>query len=555
MNRRAVFWMFCLIVSGAFCIYVIGNQSVGLFDRDEPRYAQTSRQMLQSGDWVVPHFLDKVRTAKPVLIYWCQAASMKLLGDNAFAARLPSAVAMTAVLGLLIVGVSAASGAKRGLWTAFILGSSGLAIASAKMCLTDAVLLLWITLAQVALYQLWRNGPRAGPTLLLGISLGLAGLTKGPVAIGVSLTTLAALWLLGRTLPRPRAVDPASPRRFTLVSGLIVVAVVVALIGGVCTPWLWAIQHRAPEFLRTAIGHDVIDRMQHGQEGHSAPPGFYSLIVWVTFFPWSLLLPGAIWCGWRYRHLPATRFALAAWFGPWILFECIATKLPHYVLPTYPALAYLTADFLARADRGQLKDLRRRGFRAVVWGWAVLVGCVGLGAPILLFFLMPVHQSTAAAGLFIAVIAIVMGVTTARRFGRADVFGAARAMGVGMLSIVLALWSAYLPGLRPLHLSQDIAHIIIANGGYGQRGYMIDYKEPSLAFAQGGGLREQTDDAYLNDSTPADWPQWITITQHAWDPVRDDVKNYFDVVGSASGVNYSNGGGSRTILVLHKKSM
>src|SRR2546422_588144 len=87
-----------LIALGAAAVYIAGNGSVSLFDRDEPRYAQCSRQMLQSGDWVVPRLFDEVRTAKPVFIYWCQAAAMKMLGDTAFAARLPSALAMPVTL-------------------------------------------------------------------------------------------------------------------------------------------------------------------------------------------------------------------------------------------------------------------------------------------------------------------------------------------------------------------------------------------------------------------------------------------------------------------------
>src|ERR1043165_3553701 len=80
-----------LIIAAALGVYLAGNGRVSLWDRDEPRYAQTSRQMLQSGDWVVPRLLDKVRTAKPVFIYWCQASAMKLFGDQGntgvFAAR------------------------------------------------------------------------------------------------------------------------------------------------------------------------------------------------------------------------------------------------------------------------------------------------------------------------------------------------------------------------------------------------------------------------------------------------------------------------------------
>src|SRR5215218_4271498 len=103
----------CLIIAAAFAVYLAGNGRVALWDRDEPRYAQTSRQMLQSGDWVVPHMLDKVRTAKPVFIYWCQAGAMHIFGDNDFAARFPSGIAMTLTLTLLAIMIYRAIGPRR----------------------------------------------------------------------------------------------------------------------------------------------------------------------------------------------------------------------------------------------------------------------------------------------------------------------------------------------------------------------------------------------------------------------------------------------------------
>jgi 4-amino-4-deoxy-L-arabinose transferase len=105
MTDRRRLSLLALLIVAASGIYLIGNGSTALWDRDEPRYAQTSRQMLQSGDWVVPHFLDMPRTAKPALIYWCQATAMAVVGDAGpaanFAARLPSALALSM---LLIVG-------------------------------------------------------------------------------------------------------------------------------------------------------------------------------------------------------------------------------------------------------------------------------------------------------------------------------------------------------------------------------------------------------------------------------------------------------------------
>src|SRR5581483_1753177 len=123
---------------------------------------------------------DVVRTAKPIFIYWCQAGAMKLLGaTDAFAARLPSAVAMLLTLILVAVVVWRVTDPQRALWTTLILASCALSIASAKMCLTDAVLLLFVTIAQVCLYAIWRGNRSILIVIVMGIAVGIAGLTKG----------------------------------------------------------------------------------------------------------------------------------------------------------------------------------------------------------------------------------------------------------------------------------------------------------------------------------------------------------------------------------------
>src|SRR5690242_5300352 len=145
MTDRRGRWITTIIICACGAIYLLGNAQVQLWDRDEPRYSQTSRQMLQSGDWVVPRLMDEVRTAKPIFIYWCQAGAMRIVGDNPFAARLPSVVGMVLTLAVLAVVVWRAVGLEHAIWTTIVLGTSGIVIAwSARNALTDGVLLLWI---------------------------------------------------------------------------------------------------------------------------------------------------------------------------------------------------------------------------------------------------------------------------------------------------------------------------------------------------------------------------------------------------------------------------
>src|SRR5258706_1071197 len=194
-----------LVIIAAGILYFIGAGSVSLWDRDEAWYAQTSKQMLESGDWVVPRFLDSPRYAKPIFIYWCQATSMRLFGPTALAARIPSAVAMLGTISLLAVVLKRAVGSERASLTTLIFASSAIVIASAKMCLTDSVMLFFLTAAQLATFAIYRSAKRsaeADPTLdgvssaapwLLWIAMGGAVLTKGPFPLVVLFATLVAL--------------------------------------------------------------------------------------------------------------------------------------------------------------------------------------------------------------------------------------------------------------------------------------------------------------------------------------------------------------------------
>src|SRR5205085_1827519 len=158
-----------------------------------------------------------------------------------------------------------AIGERRAMWTVFVLATSGLAIAAAKMCLTDAVLLLFVTTAQICLYALWR-GDRSWVTFIaMGVAVGLAGLTKGPVVLGVMGTTMLVLWILNR-FNAPRSAKPPSDQ-----GSAIKLVVAVLIVVGLCAPWLILIHQRQPDFLPTILGHDVLERARTGLEGHKGP--------------------------------------------------------------------------------------------------------------------------------------------------------------------------------------------------------------------------------------------------------------------------------------------
>jgi 4-amino-4-deoxy-L-arabinose transferase-like glycosyltransferase len=547
-----------LVIFAACGVYLVGIGRVQLFDRDEPRNAQAARQMLQSGDWVVPRLLDKVRTAKPPLTYWCQATAMKLIGDNeggcrdTAAARLPSVMAMTLTLIVLAVVLTKCVDANRAFWTVLILATSGIIIGfSGKASMHDAILLLWVTIAQLCLYAML-GGRGSWPVVIaMAVAIGCGGLTKGPVILGVLATTLVVLAFL-TWLGRParaflfeetRARRPSQVVVKTFVAIVIVVAIV--------TPWVWLVEHRSPGFLFTSVSHDVIRRTFEPLEQHKGPPGYYLLTVWATFFPWSVLLPLSLVVAWRHRAEPRTRFALAAAVGPWLMFEVVQTKLPHYLLPTFPALAFLLADAVVRCLAAEHEDLTTRGTRAAVTVWGVIV--LGLGiAP--WFLRVPRDRALTIASVTFTICAVAYAAAVVIPFLRRRPPVGLINMALGVMAAIPIAWGLYLPNAEFLRLGTNVASILKQNARGTQPGdvQMIGYKEPSLAFHQGGTIREQPEDNFLAAHPPNDWPRFIVITEPIWQQTPDPVKQQFDILGTARGINPAKGK-SLTVLVLRKR--
>ena len=550
LNRSGLLLVMLIVASSG--LYLIGNGSVALWDRDEPRFAQTSRQMLQSGDWVVPHYLDIPRTAKPAFIYWCQATAMSVLGDNAFAARLPSAMAIIILLILLPIVLMRHIGLQRTVWMVFVFATSGLVIANAKMCITDAVLLLWVTIAQLCLYAIWQGNASWPVLLTMAAAIGLAGLTKGPVVLGFLAMTLIALAVLrlidSRFVPLPAEEAPAVRRRASNVFMKTIVGLII--VAAITLPWVLMVNYRASAFLRTAVSHEVWDRMMTPLEQHTGPPGYYLLTIWITFFPWSMLLPTAIGLAIRYRANPKTRFALAAIVGPWIMLECVRTKLPHYFLPVFPALAFLTADAIVRCLAGQHDHLKSRGFIRAIGACAILIAIATSASWVVMRAYRPLPY---AAMTVISILGILFGATVFVLFKTLRATAAAVAMGVGTMALVGVIYGWYLPEAQFLRLSPRVADVLIANDVvHPHQVIMLGYMEPSLAFYQGGTMREAGQIGLARNFIPQ-FPQWMVVSADVWNHATPDVRELFDVVADVRGLAYAQGRWV-DVMVLRRKA-
>lgn len=313
-------------------------------DRDESLFAQATVQMLETGDFVSISYQDHPREKKPVAINWLQAVSVKAFSSlearQIWAYRIPSILGAMLAAAALAWGVARFFGSGTGLIAGAILGASLLLSTEAAIGKTDALLCGATTLAMAAFGRLYAGAAEDGGApgwrtrTLFWLGLALSVLDKGPLGPMVAVLAGLMLWAWDRKAPWARNLGWGW--------GLIAVAAIVG-------PWAVAITVKTDGgFWTGAIGGDLAPKLARGDSGHGAPPGFHSLLAFLLIFPATALLPAALTLGWKARAEAGVRFAMA-WLVPtWLVFELLPTKLPHYPLPAYGALAWLAAVAVAR---------------------------------------------------------------------------------------------------------------------------------------------------------------------------------------------------------------
>jgi 4-amino-4-deoxy-L-arabinose transferase-like glycosyltransferase len=360
LNHRAGHYLLLLTTSA--CLFLLNLGGPSLWDLDEGRNGTAAMEMYETGDWIVPKFNGKLRSHKPVLLYWLQATAFGVCGVNEFAARLPSALAaMLTVLLTYELGRRLFNPAT-GLLGALVLASSTLFCASAHFANPDALLLTFTT-ATLLLIWMGVSAKRRWPLALTGVSIGLAVLAKGPVGVVLPMAVMTAFLLCSE---RWRLLfDPV-----WWLTGFL--TAVVAL------PWyiLVTIDTRL-EFLTDFFGTHNWERMVTPMEAHSGPPWYYAVVIMIGLVPWSAFLGGAVWYGaWSAIRKPWSAFRapwsrarddepelaieayrfVACWIVVYLVaFTVAATKLPNYILPVLPPLAVLIARVLDRWRRGVLQ--------------------------------------------------------------------------------------------------------------------------------------------------------------------------------------------------------
>ncbi len=393
---------YALLFCGCVLFHILGTWSLPLIDRDEPRFAEASREMIERADYVVPYFNNQLRLDKPPLAYWAQVASYHIFGENDFAARFPSAIAAALAALSIFAWGTRLGGGKLGWCAAIIFTLSLQTFLHAKAAVADMWLVLFMATAHWSGFELFLRKQTSNaqrPTLnvqrrwwwMLYLSLAFGFLAKGPIAWTPLLTVTAIIFLTR---------DWQAASRFKFVRGILLTLAVVGIWG------IQALIQTHGEFFAVGIGRHVIGRSFSTMEGHGANSAgmyllllpFYFVTVFVSFFPWSMKLPWLVRKLWRTRKTGVDEasysrnlidtYLLAGIGIIFVIFTLIKTKLPHYTLPAFPLFALL----LARHWQGAAATSRRSLFPTIAVGTASVWIALALLVPPMVARFFPAYQ-------------------------------------------------------------------------------------------------------------------------------------------------------------------
>ncbi len=343
--------LFCLLIFGSLLL-LIGLGDIGLTDRDEGSNAEAAREMLETGDWISPTLNYEPRYAKPAFVYWVISSAYALFGVNEFTARLPSAVFGLGLLVLQYLFLHRWFGPAIAFCGSLILLLNAEFVGIHRMVLTDPELVFFTTLATYSFWAGFHGEGRDRHMLwLFYLGMALAMLAKGPV--GIIIPLLAVIPYLTLTRQWTRYFAQGKP-----AVGWTVFLVIAA-------PWYLAMFAIHGADYAAAAHANTTGRFANPMEGHGGTLLFYIPILLVGFFPWSGFLPVALYQSlkeWK-RYRSGEKMAQgedglllfsALWvLGIFLFFTISATRLPHYILPLYPAASLLAAALWSRFLRGE----------------------------------------------------------------------------------------------------------------------------------------------------------------------------------------------------------
>jgi 4-amino-4-deoxy-L-arabinose transferase-like glycosyltransferase len=383
-NRMPV----ALLLLAAILFCTIGRWD--LRGPDEPRYAQVAREMIESGNYFVPHLNGQIYSEKPPLFFWLVAGSSILIdrnaeGPSAYAARFPSALAGLGTLAILYFFSRSLYGSTVALWSILILFTTPQFASKCLDAHLDSTLTFWII---SALFLFFRGLTSASHSrrkhlsfLFAYVAMGMGVLTKGPVGFIVPMMTVVLYLLIRRNFHELKEIRP--------FLGMLIVLSVVAL-------WLVpAFLFAGPDYLKIMLFKQNIGRAVNSF-AHKQPFYYYLATFPGDFMPWTLFIPSACIQFWRKKRDILKILLPLIWFvGPFVFFSLVSGKRSLYLLPLFPAVSILIAKFWAdEADPGRVDSRDKQVYLISFPCYLLFGGMVVLAFMAMLFPRLLMERST-----------------------------------------------------------------------------------------------------------------------------------------------------------------
>ena len=460
-NRFLIFLAIC------FLIFLTGIFEIPILDRDEARFATASKTMLLENEFIDIKMYDEPRYKKPVGIYWLQVASNFIFGDipydNITLYRLPSILSIFLAFIFIFFRLRKIFDNEISFLTIFFLMFSLLTLSEMLQAKTDGALFLTIILCNLMIYSLIENHKiKYKEKLIFWSALAIGVLIKGPIIFIYTILPLIIFSIIKRK---------NFLKEIFCFSGLILFLILTL-------PWFIIITIKSNgAFWYESVGHDLLGKVSSGQESHGFPPGYYLITTLILFWPGSILIYPFIKKNFeqnfiRIRKDDLTFFLLISFSVPYILFELVSTKLPHYIYPSYLPLSILLSKFLLDEN---LEGISKRSlyFFTLIFPLTVVF---------LIYFIIAEYSEitiTLAIILifFILQILFMIGAADIKRFKKKLIN-----FSVFQISFYLILVFYINNHIQDLWVAKRINSIIELNKKNYDKIYNYGFEEPSLVF-------------------------------------------------------------------------
>ena len=506
-------------------IYFQGILRLPVMDRDEARFASASKTMLIEGDYIDIKMVDEKRYKKPIGIYWSQSLANKIIGgfpyDEIWIYRLPSLLGIFICLIMIFIFVKKIENYNVAFLTVFFLVSSILTISEAHQSKTDGLLFLFISLCNLIVYKLIHNKKlKDYEKLIFWIALAIGILIKGPIILIFTVFPLFVFSLI---------------KKKNFLKGMWSIFGFLLLIC-ISVPWFILINIKSGGlFWYESIGNDLLEKVKSGKESHGFPPGYYSFLMLLFFWPGSIFLFNL------FKDLKNnfrkivnnddfSFYLIISFLCPFILFEIIPTKLPHYVYPSYLPLSILVS-----------KNINFNRFNSRTVDYSTIPLLIFPIAIIALIIFSTIQFSRLDLD-FIIVISSLLFLTSFLLWIK--IKGRIKRLiiscGIFQIFTYLVIIFFLIPRLEKLWISEKINNIIIKHQKSVDKVFTIGFNEPSLLFLTSHKSDYSLDNLNINEINEK---KILLIVTQKFNKNIAENKNFssFTIIDEFYGFNYSRG--------------